>query len=147
MTVFLTILSGVSVYVLGQVIIAFVIEPIKEQRSTIGKIADALIFFANRYTNTGLEVPQPDKRREELEEVRILLRSLASELVVRTQSIPGYDVLSKMRIVRKINQIQSASGGLFFISNNLFTKGEGINNHKESEKVASALGIIMSIQG
>jgi NTP pyrophosphatase (non-canonical NTP hydrolase) len=53
----LTVIIGVSVYVLGEVIIEFYIKPVNELSDTIGEVLDSLVFYANIYTNparTGL---------------------------------------------------------------------------------------------
>lgn len=42
-TVFLTVLSGVITYVLGQLVLKLVIEPVQELRKTIGVVAHAMI--------------------------------------------------------------------------------------------------------
>jgi hypothetical protein len=53
MTVALTILSGLGLLVLGQIVIRSFIDPIYEFRKLRGRIADALIFYANLYMNPG----------------------------------------------------------------------------------------------
>ena len=45
-TVFLTVLSGVITYVLGQLVLRLVIEPVQELRRTISVISHALIRSA-----------------------------------------------------------------------------------------------------
>ncbi len=49
-----TILGGVFVYVAGQLLTRFFIDPYHEYRKCVGEIADALIFYANIYSNPGL---------------------------------------------------------------------------------------------
>lgn len=139
MTVFLTIFIGVSVYVIGQIILRFVVEPMTAQRDTISKVADFLIFHANRYTNPG--APKTDERKDELDETRVLARTLASQLIVRTQAVPGYERLSKTAFMRSLGEVRSASKGLLFLSNNLYDAGEAIKNYKVANDVANALGI------
>ena len=53
MTIALTIISGLALLVLGQIIIRSFIEPVYEVRKMRGEIAEALIFYANLYTNPG----------------------------------------------------------------------------------------------
>lgn len=139
-TIFLTIFAGVSVYVLGQMAMMFLIQPFNRQRTTISEIADFLIFYANQYTNPGLKLDN-EKRRAQLEEVRLKARSLASALIVRTQAIPTYKLLAKFRMTRKLSQIREAYGGLIFISNNLYEEGGAIKNYEMSKNIATALGI------
>ena len=54
MDVFLTIISGVSVYVAGQLISKLVIEPVHEMKKTIGKISHSLIENGQVIANPGL---------------------------------------------------------------------------------------------
>jgi len=46
-TVFLTVFAGVTTYVLGQLILKFLIEPVHELKRTIGEIAHSLVEHAN----------------------------------------------------------------------------------------------------
>ncbi len=50
--VFWTVLSGVTVYVAGQIFVKFVIDPIQEFRKLTGEIGHSLIYYANVYSNT-----------------------------------------------------------------------------------------------
>jgi len=44
---------GVAIFVLGQVLLRFFLEPIQEQRRIIGEIASALVYLANIQDSTG----------------------------------------------------------------------------------------------
>jgi hypothetical protein len=44
-----TIIGGVFVYTISQVLTKFIIDPINEQKKLIGEIADTLIFYDNIY--------------------------------------------------------------------------------------------------
>jgi hypothetical protein len=54
MTVFLTVLSGVLFFVLGQLALKLVIEPLNDMRKTIGLISHALIEHAGLIHNPGV---------------------------------------------------------------------------------------------
>ncbi|EPC03347.1 hypothetical protein L861_17545 [Litchfieldella anticariensis FP35 = DSM 16096] len=82
-TVFETVVAGVSVYVLGQIIIKFIIEPILEFRSLLGRVTQ--FFLRNQgeiITAKGSESTQDE------------LFVLASELLQKRQSIIWYSRLS-----------------------------------------------------
>jgi hypothetical protein len=49
MTVALTVLGGLALLVLGQIVIRSFVDPIYEIRKLRGEIADALIYHANVY--------------------------------------------------------------------------------------------------
>lgn len=117
-TVFLTVLSGVLVYVIGQIFSKFFIESIYKQKEVIGKISDALIFYANLYTS-----PKPGKvfdRPEGREEASDLFKRLACELSVKTDAIPCYNFLSFIKIVRKKKYITEAHCDLTGLSNSMY---------------------------
>src|SRR5687768_13838110 len=42
-----TILGGIIIFVVGQVVAKFIIEPLYEQSKLIGEIANSLIYYAN----------------------------------------------------------------------------------------------------
>ena len=48
-----TAFFAVVVFVAGQFVVKFVIEPVHEQSKVIGEIAYALVFYANIYSSPG----------------------------------------------------------------------------------------------
>ena len=73
-TVFFTVLSGVITYVLGQLVLRLVIEPVQELRRTIGVISHTLIERANVIQNPGVPT------NEVMDETSRELRKLSSQL-------------------------------------------------------------------
>lgn len=71
MTIFLTVLSGVIVYVLGQLALKLVIEPGHEFKRTVADIAHALIMIDGVFVRT-------DQKKSE--EVSAQLRELSARL-------------------------------------------------------------------
>jgi hypothetical protein len=114
LTASITILGGFIVFVLGQIVVKFFIEPIHEQSKTIGEIAYSLIFYANLYSNPGNSFPDERKEAEEK------LRSLASLLISRTHIIKPYGLFEEIKIVPKRNSITEASKNLILLSNSIF---------------------------
>lgn len=112
----LTILGGILIFVGGQILTKFIVEPFYEQSKLIGEIANSLIYYAN--VGAGVEPYyfqqlQALSKRDDLEEVaqklmveryeelirneskqlgeaRIVLRQQASQLMGRTNAIPFY---------------------------------------------------------
>ncbi len=68
-----TVLGGVAVFVFGQLVSRFFIEPVYEQRKTIGAIADTLLFFEN------LLADSTDAPTGAVAETAARFRQLASE--------------------------------------------------------------------
>lgn len=81
----LTILGGVLVYVLGQLISKFYIDPVDKLRETMGELRDILIFYSNVYTNPGTA------KNEMMDETSDKLRKMATLILSRFSLIKGYE--------------------------------------------------------
>ena len=136
-TFVLTIMGGVFVFVLGQISLKFFIEPIHELRSHIGKIADALIFYANVYANPGCTAEQEQRNASDE------LRKLASELMARTAVVPLYGFACLIRALPSLSDIRKAHRALIGLSNNVFRTAEptleGEANEKRVADIKAAL--------
>ncbi|MCI0439395.1 MAG: hypothetical protein L0177_09720 [Chloroflexi bacterium] len=84
METFWTIVAGVLVFVIGQAILKFVLEPLQEFRRTVSEIAHALIEYANVYGNPGLGDEQ------KLKDASSALRRLSSKLHSQMYLTPKY---------------------------------------------------------
>jgi hypothetical protein len=78
-----TILSGVLIFVLGQIFIKFIVEPLHEQSILIGKIANALVYYID--TEKGETFTLIDSKQ-----APIVLREHASNLMGISYAIPFY---------------------------------------------------------
>lgn len=107
--VFQTVVVGVSVFVIGQILIRFAIEPYQHYRQKTGEIAEALIYFANIY-GEGL-------RDEEVTEARAHLRLLAASLLSSVLLIPGYTIWQVLPWIPWKKDILEARGCLMRLSN------------------------------
>ena len=99
MTVFLTVLSGVMVYVLGQLALKLVIEPGYEFKRTVADIAQALIMIDRVF----VDVTFVGADKKNMEEISVHLRELSARLyahVYLTNSITSriFRVPSRERI-------------------------------------------------
>lgn len=135
----LTVVVGVLVFVLGQLVLGFLVQPIQEQRKLIGEIADGLIFYGNIYGNPERGV---SKRGEEAAN---RLRQLSTLLLSRTELIPLYGVFSVVRFVRPGEAIGKAARGLMGLSNNINlapdadVHGAGVQNDRWRKDIVEAL--------
>lgn len=139
-TVFLTVLAGVITYVLCQLILRLLIEPVTDLKRTIGSIAHSLIEHANVIQNPG--VPKEEKIMETSQH----LRKLSSKLEAHLYLIPLYGFTSKLFFLPSRNKIISAARALMGLSNSVFRASEGIykQNSNRVETVCDSLGIYMS---
>lgn len=109
--VFYTVLSGVIVFVLGQIFIKFFIEPIHELKRLMGEIADALIFYANVPAGGRLDV---------VEKPSEIFRQLSSQLMAKKHMIPFYTLWAIIGAVPNKDHILKAHSALIGISNGLY---------------------------
>jgi len=139
-TVFLTVLAGVITYVLGQLILKLMIEPVNDLKRTIGGIAHSLIEHANVIQNPG--VPKEEKITETSQH----LRRLSSQLEAHLYLVPLYSCTSKIFFLPSRDKILLAARALMGLSNSVFRAEEGIykQNARRVEKVCDSLGIYMS---
>jgi hypothetical protein len=147
MQIFWTIITGVTVYILGEILVKFVLEPIQAQRATIGEIVDFLIYRANTYTSPGvlpyieLNPHASGSKEEKLLDTQVAARTLASQIMVKTQAIPFYGLWAMLRLVKKRSAIRTAQRGLFYLSNALFDETQAISNYKMAQAIEGALGV------
>lgn len=137
-TVFGTIIAGVSVYVLGQILIKFVIEPILEFRSLLGRITQ---FFLR---NQGEMVSAEGSESTQSE-----LFVLASELLQKRQSIIWYSRLSVIYGLPSSDKILNAARSMNQIGNRVRTGKDDLGDEQgiiydEMQKIESYLGINVS---
>lgn len=138
-TVFFTVLSGALTYVLGQLALKLIIEPVQELRKTVGRIAHALIHRANVIHNPG--IPSP----EIMDETMTQLRTLSSELQSHLYLIPRYSVTARLFRLPTLKQITEASTALIGLSNSVHRSSMDVYevNAKRVESICDSLGIYL----
>ena len=135
-----TALFGTLVLVFGQVISKFLIDPIHEQRKTLGEIAYNLTFLAN----AGSMLAQVEVNGEKIlasadpREATATVRRLASQLRASLKTIPLYDSLASINIVPKQNDVIKASTLMIGWSNEIWGGGRPNDRRKQ---IAKALNI------
>ena len=133
-TSFLTIFGGVVVFVLGQIITKFFVEPIHDQFRLIGEIADSLIFYANLYMNPGSGKP------EKMDEAAQKLRQQSSQLRARTYAIRWYELWEFVGLVLKRTDVMVASHNLMWLSQ-FVHQGDALENEERRWEIEKRLGI------
>jgi hypothetical protein len=147
----LTAVGGVTVFVIGQMAVKFLIEPIYEQKKLIGEIAATIIF----YSNVGAGVEQyyydrikaidatVDARKDIIidrykdilnshwaksDEAARTLRLQATELLARTNAIPFYRLWAFFGCVPKLADIMACSTELIGMSNSTHTESSSLDS-------------------
>ena len=132
----LTILGGIIVLVLGQLVQRFFIEPIHEQARVIGEIAYSLAFYAPVYSSPSLA-----RATDEGFKVMDALRGNASRLIAATHAIRWYWLYRLILwSAPPEKDVLGAVGGLFFLSNSLF-QGDSLENSKVRDEIVKLLRI------
>lgn len=87
MTIFQTAISSVAVYLIGQTILQFVLEPIKEFNKERGDLQYLLLFYQVQITNArGSE----DERNE--------IKQMGAALISTMAMIPYYPLLAQLKV-------------------------------------------------
>jgi hypothetical protein len=142
MEIFFTVISGVLIFILGQIFLKFFIEPYYLCREVVGMIVSNLIFYSRLYCNYFNVTSIDDKRERQIASDK--LRDLSTELIVKVSAVPFYDKLFDLK------DIKEAARDLILISNRMFITAKdstesGLNllieNQKEEEKIFKLLGV------
>lgn len=111
----LTIIGGVLIYSLSQIVQNNFINPLKNFKETISEISYALFFYADIYSN-------PESTYDEESRLaRNELRGLAAQLRASSINIPIYHALEKMKLLTEINNVLTAYQQLIGLSNRLIS--------------------------
>lgn len=91
LTAAFTIIGGMIVFVTGQIVSKFFIDPIQDLKKLLGEIRYSLIFYSREiHTPIG---GNKDGRCDKAEEV---LRKHSSDLYSKVAAIPCYNIVSKI---------------------------------------------------
>jgi len=145
----LTIISAVTILVIGQLIIKFIIDPIRELKRVIGEIAHALIFYADVISNPSVPSfatfePTDRKQNNKRDDAQKTLRQLSSSLMACVHSIPFYERLESVKIVVAKKDIYLVHKELMGLSNSVHT-GLPSSNRTRRENIKRLLRLRISI--
>jgi hypothetical protein len=138
-TVFLTVISGVLTFILGQLVLKLLIDPVHEYKKTVADIAISLIEYANVYANPGVAGNETEKKVSEA------LRKLSSRLNAQIYLIPCYPLVSKMFGLPSRNKVVDAASNLIGLSNGVFKSASDLVliNVERADKIRDVLGIFV----
>ncbi|MBI3606541.1 MAG: hypothetical protein HY207_01070 [Nitrospirae bacterium] len=131
----LTVLGGVIVFSLGQLIQKFLIDPVHEQAKVIGAISFGLTYYACWYANPGSGKP------DDLSGASDAIRRYASELTSSTNSVRCYGLFHKLGLVPDRSAVGDARTLLILISNSIFQSNASRDNSKDAKEVKRLLKI------
>ncbi|WP_142308191.1 hypothetical protein [Bacillus wiedmannii] len=126
MTTFLTILTGVFVFIIGRFIEKLFIDPMKEHKTVIAEIYDGLMYLANKIGHP-LELTEntDEDKLKEYREASNELRKMSTKLRAATFNLQGaywfYRFLFKAPTIDDINVVCAS---LIKLSNSItYVKG------------------------
>jgi hypothetical protein len=129
---FITIITGVVVFVISQYFLKIFIEPIVSLKSTLGKISALFLREQRKITNADATTDTQEK-----------IWSLTASLMAKSTAIPFYKRISFVVNLPSEKSIDSACGSLNWIAYNI-VKSENADFGKiiqHMEKIGSELNI------
>jgi len=131
MEFFLTIISAVIIFILGQMSLKLIIEPIQELKKEIAEVLNAMVFYADRTSNPNTN------SQEVIDEVGKILRKHASNLEAKSSIIPFYKIFEILRVLPSKDNISKAKSFVIGLSNSLGPSkyNSGIENSKRAGEV------------
>ena len=112
---FITVISGVLVYILGQLFDEYYLKPIREYKQLKGKVAYVLTYYAQYYSNPFRLSADNAERWENASEE---LRKVASEVIAFAQTKPIINFfIPRKKVLIKVEH------DLMYISNSCFEHG------------------------
>jgi hypothetical protein len=123
--VFYIILAGVIIYVLGEIIVKIVIDPVQELKRVIADIAFKLIHYSHVFklstaADTSEEASEKTIDREKLEQAADEYRKLASMLNAGFRLVPFYPLIRVLFFLPGEADIIDARNELIEMSEEIF---------------------------
>lgn len=119
--VFITVFSGVLVFIMSQFLLRLVLEPIIKYKKTIAKIDNKLKFYSNIICNPSLA---KGGLFNDYFEAKNVLRELSCELESNYKTIPFKLVLIFMNLILSRENISDAATDLIWLSNTVGQQDE-----------------------
>ena len=135
--VFTTVLSGVFVYIVGQWVLRWVIEPVQDTRKTIGEIAHFLREYQAPIANRDVT------SKERLSEISNRLNLLSADLFSHLYLVPGYNFTRRLFGLPSSKHIRDVERELRGLSNAVVNANSRLDEEiaRRHDKIFDGLGI------
>lgn len=140
MTIVLTIIGGVVIFVVGQLVLKFVIEPIQDLNRLRGEIVYSLMFYSNVYMNAPPSYTDLREDNQTRDKVQNIFRQLASQLCPKASMIPWFGIWYRLKIVPEFENIKLAKTELIGLSNSIHDVNVELNKIRR-EKIQELLNV------
>jgi hypothetical protein len=145
--VFYIILAGVIIYVLGEIIVKIVIDPVQELKRVIADIAFKLIHYSHVFklstaADTSEEASEKTIDREKLEQAADEYRKLASMLNAGFRLVPFYAFARVLFFLPREADIIDARNELIEMSEEIFAAPKSFVIAERRKRIEKKLKVI-----
>ena len=142
-TVLATVVSGVVVYILGEILQTVWIEPLQKYKQLKREVSWALSYYANVYTNVMDQAVAPETIKSEYTAVSANLRKLSCDVrsFVETLSWFRLGIPPKKRMVEAAEELMLLSNSLYSPYETAPSSADGFENKQAADRIYSALGV------
>lgn len=145
--VFYIILAGIIIYVLGEIMVKIVIDPVQELKRVIADIAFKLIYYSHvfKVSSSDDSAGQAEEKEidsEKLEEVANEYRKLASLLNASYRLIPFYPLAKILFFLPKEADIIEARNELVEMSEEIFAAPKSFVISEKRKSIEKKLKVI-----
>lgn len=138
LTTILTIIAGVTVFVIGQFILKLILDPVVAYKESLGRVSAFFLKNRAQITNVNADL-----------ELQSELRGLISTLLSKKEAIPKYQKISQVLGLPKEEDLIQACQSLNLIGYEMVKETSRHNGHTEGsinillelQKVSGFLGI------
>ena len=131
---FYAIISGVLIFVIGQIVLKIFIEPVQELMRTLGQIRYCMTFYANIFCNPG--VVDPNKMDQTIDELRLS----ASKLHGAVYLVRFLKLWELLKFIPSKENLEQVSSELIGLSNSVYD-GKCDENVKRRDKILSLISV------
>ena len=145
--VFYIILAGVIIYVLGEIIVKIVIDPVQELKRVIAEIAFKLIHYSHVFKLASSGEPSGEAAgqtidQEKLEQAADEYRKLASMLNAGYRLVPFYAIARLLFFLPKEADIIEARNALLEMSEEIFAAPKSFVISERRKSIEKLLKVI-----
>ena len=145
--VFYIILAGVIIYVLGEIIVKIVIDPVQELKRVIAEIAFKLIHYSHVFKLASSGEPSGEAAgqtidQEKLEQAADEYRKLASMLNAGYHLVPFYAIAKLLFFLPKEADIIDARNALLEMSEEIFAAPKSFVISERRKSIEKMLKVI-----
>lgn len=135
-TAAVTVISGVLIYILGQIVQNFILKPIQDFRIVLTAVSHKMKFRENILTTSVADL-------NVIQQACAEMRDLSSNIESRYIIIPFKKPLSVIRAIPSSENVRIAAQKLIFLSNAGGKSGSESKNHDAIELVREKLNLTL----